>query len=138
MTVTLNTVDPEVGRRIYAYAERDGEVLKGLEGAEVLLENQLAGVERAIGLGMIVKINSILIPGINDAGHLEEVARTARGLGVYIQNITPLIPLGRFRELEPPSCDELRRTRFRCERIVRQFRRCRQCRADAVGIPGRE
>ena len=138
LTVTLNTVDPEIGASIYAYAEYDGGVLKGIEAARVLLESQLTGIEKAVRLGLVVKVNSILIPGVNDKGHLEQVARIARQLGAHVQNITPLIPLGEFRDVQPPSCDQLRSTRRRCERVIAQFRRCRQCRADSVGIPGRE
>jgi len=138
LTVTLNAVNPSIGQKIYAYVEHRGQVLHGLAAAERLLENQLAGLETACRLGMIVKINSILIPAVNGDGHLEEVARTASQLGAYVQNIMPLIPLGRFRGLEAPSCHQLRWTRFRCAQIIRQFRACQQCRADAVGIPGQE
>jgi nitrogen fixation protein NifB len=138
ITVTLNAVDPDIGRRLYAYVRYDGELLKGVEGARILLENQLSGIEKAVRLGLVVKINSILVPGINDDGHLVKVARTVKKLDAYIQNITPLIPLGRFKHLEAPSCDELRWTRFQCEQIIGQFRLCRQCRADSAGIPGRE
>ena len=137
ITVTLNTIDPEIGKTIYAYVKYNGEVLRGVEGAKILLENQLTGIEKAVRLGLTVKVNSILLPGINDNGHLEKVARTVKKLGVYIQNITPLIPLGRFKHLEASSCDELCWTRSCCEQIIRQFRLCRQCRADSVGIPGR-
>ena len=138
ITVTLNAIEPELGAKIYAYVRHSGKVLQGIKGAKMLLENQLIGIEKAVKLGLVVKVNSILIPGINDNGHLEAVAGTIKKLGVYIQNITPLIPLGKFKHLEAPSCDELDRTRFRCERIIKQFRLCRQCRADSVGIPGRE
>ncbi len=138
LTVTINTVAPAVGARIYAYVKHNGELLKGVEGARALVENQLIGIEKAVGLGLVVKVNSILIPGINDNGHLEKVAEAVKDLGAYIQNITSLIPLGRFKHLEAPSCDELRETRFGCERIIKQFRHCKQCRADAVGVPGTE
>lgn len=138
LTVTLNTVDPEVGVKIYDYVEYDGKVLKGMEGAKRLLENQLIGIERAVEFGLTVKINSILIPGVNDGGHLEKVAGTVKKLGAYIQNITPLIPLGKFRHLEAPHCDELRRIRSRCERVINQFWLCKQCRADSAGIPAFE
>ncbi len=138
VTVTLNTVDPEMGARIYSYVKRNGETVKGARAAKMLLDDQLDGIRKAVSLGLIVKINSILIPGINDHMHLERVARTAKSLGAYIQNITPLIPLGRFRHMEATSCDELRWTRFRCEQIISQFRLCQQCRADSAGIPGNE
>jgi nitrogen fixation protein NifB len=138
VTVTLNTVDPEIGARIYAYVKYNGQMARGIRAAKILLDNQLDGIKMAVSLGLVVKVNSVLIPGINDDMHLEKVARTAKNLGAYIQNITPLIPLGRFKHMEAPSCDELRWTRFRCERIISQFRLCQQCRADAVGIPGRK
>ena len=138
LTVTLNTVDPEVGKRIYAYIQYDGKVLKGMKGAKILLENQLIGIEKAVKIGLTVKINSILIPGINDGEHLEKVAKTVKKLGAYIQNITPLIPLGKFKHLEAPSCDELCRIRSRCEQVINQFWLCKQCRADSVGVPARE
>jgi nitrogen fixation protein NifB len=138
MTVTVNVVDPGIGERIYAWITRNGKVLSGIDGAKALLENQLIGIEKAVGLGLIVKVNSILIPGVNDGGHLVEVAKTVKMLGAHVQNITPLVPLGKFKHLDAPGCDELRRTRAQCEQAIRQFRRCQQCRADSVGIPGKE
>jgi nitrogen fixation protein NifB len=137
LTVTLNAVDPALGERIYSHADTGEGVLVGREAAAALLARQLEGIRRAAGVGITVKINSILIPGVNDDGHLEQVAHTGHAAGAQVQNITPLIPLGRFRGLEPPTCAELYRTRARCEQIIPQFRLCRQCRADAVGVPGR-
>lgn len=136
LTVTLNAVEPAIGARIYSHVHLDGDVLTGPEGAAALLARQLDGIRRAAGLGITVKVNSVLIPGVNGAGHLEHVARMARALGAAVQNITPLIPLGRFREIEPPTCAELHETRLRCEHLLPQFRHCQQCRADAVGVPG--
>ncbi len=138
LTVTLNTAEPEVGQRIYACVRHGGEVLRGKKGAEFLLKNQLKGIEEAVRHGLIVKINSILIPGINSGEHMRRVAETAKKLGAYIQNITPLIPLGSFRSLRTPRCDELRRTRSDCAKVIRQFTFCKQCRADSAGVPGRE
>jgi len=137
LTVTLNVVDPWIGEKIYSRVRWENKILNGVEGATVLLRNQLTGIKKAAELGIFVKINSVLIPGVNN-GHLVEVARKAKSLGVYIQNITPLIPLGRFRELKSPSCDQVFQTRLQCEQIIRQFRLCKQCRADSVGIPGLE
>ena len=137
LTVTLNTVDPALGERIYSHADTGEGVLVGREAAAALLARQLEGIRCAAGVGIIVKINSILIPEVTDAEHLQRVARAGRAAGAQLQNITPLIPLGRFRDLEPPTCAELHRTRAQCEQIIPQFRLCRQCRADAVGVPGR-
>ena len=138
ISMTLNIINPEIGARIYSYVRYNGKVLKGIKGAKVLLQNQLTGIEKAVKFGLVVKINSILIPGINNNGQLEKVAETVKKLGVYIQNITPLIPLSRFKYLTAPSCDELHLVRSKCEQIIKQFRLCQQCRADSVGIPGSE
>jgi nitrogen fixation protein NifB len=49
-----------------------------------------------------------------------------------------LIPLGEFDNLIAPTCDELREVRVTCEAVIPVFRACKQCRADAIGIPGKE
>jgi len=85
----------------------------------------------------VVKVNSVLIPGVNDT-HLEEVARAMRGLGAYTMNIMPLIPKAKFAGIAAPSVEELKRVRDTCGSIIRQFRHCKQCRADAMGVPGEE
>lgn len=137
ITVTLNTLDAEIGTRIYTYVNYKGKVLKGIDGTRILLYNQIIGIDRAVKLGFTIKVNSILIPGVNN-GEMVKIAETAKNMGAYIQNITPLIPLGKFKYLEVPRCDELRKIRSQCEKIIKQFRRCQQCRADAVKIYGKE
>ncbi len=136
-TVTVNAVDPDVGSKIYSYIYLDGSILRGPSGANALIRNQLDGIVMAVEAGVTVKVNTVLIPGIN-SDHVVEVAKETKRRGAYIQNIMPLIPLARFRSLRPPTCEELRRARDNCEKIIPQFRLCKQCRADAVGIPGHE
>ncbi len=135
LTVTVNAVSPEVGEKIYAFVRHGGRVLRGREAFSTLSRNQLLGLRRAAELGMAVKVNSVLIPGINDS-HLLEVAEVVKELGAYTMNIIPLIPQGRFAHLEAPSQEQLERVRAECSKVIRQFRHCRQCRADAVGVPG--
>lgn len=137
LTITINAVDPEIGSRIYSFVNYRGKVLRGEKAFEVLNRNQLQGLEMAVDLGMVVKVNSVLIPGINDA-HLLEVARAVRDLGAYTMNIMPLIPKAKFASLPEPSQEMLERVRDECADIIRQFRHCKQCRADAVGVPGEE
>lgn len=137
LTVTVNAVSEEVGERIYAFVRENGRVLRGREAFAVLSRNQLLGLRQAAELGMVVKVNSVLIPGINDS-HLAEVAEEVKALGAYTMNIIPLIPQGRFAQLGAPPREMLERVREECSRIIRQFRHCRQCRADAAGVPGEE
>ena len=61
-----------------------------------------------------------------------------KGLGAYVMNIMPLIPQAKFKDVPPPTTAELNRVRDECEAVIKQFRNCNQCRADAIGVPGEE
>ncbi len=132
VTITINTVNPDTIPKIYTHIQGKMDT----ETAEKFIQTQLTGIELCVSHQMIVKVNSILIPGISE--DLEEVAAQAHKRGAYIQNITPLIPLAELSGVRSPTCEEIQTTREKCEHILPQFRLCRQCRADAVGIPGKQ
>jgi nitrogen fixation protein NifB len=136
LTVTVNAAESQVGKRIYSWVSYGGSVHRGDEAAGLLLTKQFDGIAKAIDAGLAVKVNAVLIPGINE-GQMPKIAARSREAGVGIMNIMPLIPSGRMRHLPSPSCDELRRARSECEEILPQFHRCEQCRADAVFLPHR-
>jgi nitrogen fixation protein NifB len=135
LTVTINAATPETAARVYAWMRYKGRLHRGLSGARLLVENQFKGLGMAAAAEMEVKVNSVLIPGVNDA-ELPLIASRAASLGARIMNIMPLIPSGEFTSRKAPGCEELRDARARCERRLPQFRLCKQCRADACGIPG--
>lgn len=137
VTVTVNAVEIEIAMKIYAHVEYKGERLYGFKASELLISKQLEGIEKALQMKMLVKVNSILIPSINDK-HMVEVARATASRGAYIQNIMPLIPLARFKDFSPPEFAEIEDIRKKCEYFIPQFKHCRQCRADSIGIPGLE
>ncbi len=136
VTVTVNTVDPVVGAKIYEYVNASGVRYSGEEGAQILMERQLQGIKEISSKGIFVKINTVLIPEIN-GDCLGDVAMKCSEMGAKIMNIVPLIPVGKFADERPPTCEELSSVRFVCEKHLEQFRVCEQCRADACGIPGR-
>ena len=137
LTVTVNAVRPEIGAKIYEWvAPLDGPVLRGEEAAELLWERQREGMRLAAEAGIPVKVNTVLIPGIND-DHVVEVAKAVRAVGAILMNITPLIPAFDLSDVPRPSGREVREAREACEPIIPQFRLCKQCRSDACGIPGR-
>ena len=107
-----------------------------IEGAKMLIENQLAGIKRAVELGIVVKINSVLIPGINDE-HIEAVAKKTSELGASILNIIPLIPQNGMAHIPAPTCQQLDEVRRKAGAYIDVFRHCQHCRADALGIPGK-
>jgi nitrogen fixation protein NifB len=135
LTITINAVDPEIGAKIYPFVRYQGKTYQGLEGAEILMRNQLEGLRQAAQLGMVIKVNSVLIPGVNDE-HLVEVAKVVKSLGAYVMNVMPLIAQANFKDVTPPTLKELTRVRNLCEPYLKQFRDCNQCRADAIGVPG--
>jgi len=137
LTVTINAVDPEIIAKIYSHINYNGKIIKGIEAARILHENQINGLKAAIAENILVKVNTVLIPGINDH-HIEEIAKTVSGLGAFIMNVMPLIAQGKFANITPPTTEERAEIQKRCEPYVKQMRHCRQCRADAYGLLGKD
>lgn len=137
VTITINAVDPDVGEQIYSHVRYRGRTYRGRAAFELLHRNQMTGLREAALRGMVVKVNSVLIPGVNDR-HLVEVARAVKDQGAYIQNIIPMLPLAKFAHLPEPTLAEVERARAECGAVIEQFRNCQRCRADAIGVPGEE
>ena len=137
VTITLNAIDPKVGAKIYDWVRYKNKVYRGEEAARLLIEKQLRGVEALTERGIVVKINTVLVPSIN-MEEIPKIAKEAAKRGASLMNIIPLIPIHRFSKLEGPSCGELEMARAAAERYIPQFRLCKQCRADACGVPGLE
>ncbi|MDS1030778.1 radical SAM protein [Bacillota bacterium LX-D] len=136
VTVTVNAVQADVLQNICSYIVYSGHHMTGKEAALWLLLAQLAGMKRISELGATVKINTVLIPGINDS-HIGEIARVTAGAGASLINIIPLIPQNEMARFRPPDCTELNAAREAAEKYLPVFRHCQQCRADACGIPGK-
>lgn len=135
VTVTVNTVNPDTGARIYAWV-RDGKIVyRGVQAAKLILSRQIEGIQRLKESGMIVKVNTIIIPGVNDT-EVCEVASAMAELGVDIQNCMPMYPNAGtpFGNLREPSHQEMASIRSSAEKIIPQMKHCARCRADAVGL----
>jgi len=137
ITVTLNAIDPAIGEKIYTFVEYNGKRLHGREAAELLLDHQMRGIEEAVKRGMLVKINTVYIPGINDK-HIPEIAKKVGAMGVFNFNIIPIIPQYKFKDIVPPTTEEKMKMHELCSPYVRQMRHCQRCRADAVGLLGHD
>jgi nitrogen fixation protein NifB len=137
LTITINAVDPVVGEKIYSFVHYKGQTLHGKKAFELLNSNQLEGLRLAVEAGIVVKVNSVFIPGVN-SDHLVDVAKTVHRLGAYIMNIMPLIPQAKFAGIPAPTLKDVQLVRNICGDIMFQFHNCVQCRADAVGVPSEE
>ena len=137
LTVTINAIDPEVGARIYGHIIYHGKHYSGVEASRILIANQLEGVRRAGQLGMTIKINSVLTPGIND-GQIPLIAEKVKGLGAFVMNIMPIIPQAELAHITPPTEEYLNEIKKKNEGTIGQFAHCKQCRADAIGLIGQD
>ncbi|MBQ9589488.1 MAG: radical SAM protein [Butyrivibrio sp.] len=135
LTVTVNAVDPEIEAKLNDFIIFHGKKYEGVEGARILIENQLKGIKKVADAGVTIKINTVLVPGINDE-HISEIARTVKELGALMYNIIPLIPQHKLSGIPRPTCEQLEKAREDAEKYIKVFRHCAHCRADAVGVPG--
>ena len=132
VTVTVNAVDAQILSEICSYVSVNGRVYEGEEGAKILIKAQKRGIEKMSALGAVIKVNTVLVPEINDF-HIEDIARAVKVWGASIMNIIPLIPQFEMAHLQPPDCSELNRARACAEKYLPVFRHCQHCRADAAG-----
>jgi nitrogen fixation protein NifB len=137
VTVTVNAVDPGIGARIYAWMRLGKRVIRAEQGAEILLARQLEAIRGLKKRNIIVKVNSIILPGINE-DHIEAVARKMKELDVDLFNCMPYYPStgSEFEHLAEPAPETVKAVRKSAGEHVRQMRHCTRCRSDAVGLLG--
>lgn len=136
LTVTVNAVDPEIESRLNDYIIYHGKKIEGVEGAKILIQNQLEGIRKIAEAGITIKVNTVLVPEIN-GNHIEEIAKTVKKAGARIYNIIPLIPQHELKNCRAPVCAEIDAARTAASQYIDVFRHCQHCRADAVGVPGK-
>jgi nitrogen fixation protein NifB len=137
VTLTVNAVDPAVSARIYAWVRDGKKIYCGEAGAALLLARQRRVIAELHARGIVVKINTIVVPGINDT-QIKPIAVEMRGLGVDIMNCIPIYPVedtpfASLPSLPPARVAEIRET---AGRYLPQMNHCTRCRADAVGLLG--
>ncbi|MDD4867740.1 MAG: nitrogenase cofactor biosynthesis protein NifB, partial [Mycobacterium sp.] len=147
VTITINMVDPAVGEQIYPFVNYKGKRYVGREAAKVLSDRQLEGLQMLTERKILAKINSVMIPGIND-DHLVEVSRTVKSMGAFLHNVMPLVSAPEHGTVfglagqRGPTPQELKALQDRCAdddgAEMNMMRHCRQCRADAVGLLGED
>ncbi|HYN58962.1 MAG TPA: nitrogenase cofactor biosynthesis protein NifB, partial [Rubrivivax sp.] len=143
VTITINMVDPEIGAKIYPWIFWQHRRVTGIEAATILHKQQMLGLEMLTARGVLTKVNSVLIPGINDE-HLIEVNREVKKRGAFLHNIMPLISEAEHGTVfgltgqRGPTAQELKAVQDACMGGANLMRHCRQCRADAVGLLGED
>lgn len=145
VTVTINSVDTtgKIGSEIYPWIFYNNKRYYGEEAAKILLERQLEGMKKCVENGILIKANSVLIPGVNDK-HLPEVAKKLKEIGVFLHNIMPILSEPEFGtkfalDGVPSATDQQQmEVQEACGMDMKLMQHCRQCRADAVGLIGED
>ena len=134
VTITINAIDAEIGAKVYDWFKVGKRIFRGIEGATLLLESQFAALASLKAHGITVKVNSIVIPGVNDF-HITEIAKEVAKRGVDIFNCIPMIPVegAKFSNLVEPNHDVMFKIKKEAEEYLPQMKHCQRCRADAVG-----
>ena len=139
VTLTINAVQPETGAEIYAWVRHRKKVYRDSKAAELLLDNQLEALRMLKQKGVTAKVNSIIIPGINDR-HVIEVAKTVSELGADIFNALPYYNTEEtlFENIPEPHPELVTAIQEKTAQYLPQMKHCARCRADAIGIIGQE
>jgi nitrogen fixation protein NifB len=138
VTLTVNAVDPSIGAGIYAWVRDGRTIYRGEAAAAHLLVRQKSAIAALKTAGITVKINTIVVPGINQ-DHICEVAEEMRKLGADIMNCIPLYPVEDtpFADKEELPGGEIKLLREQVAGYLPQMEHCTRCRADAVGLLGK-
>lgn len=135
VTVTVNTVNPEIGARLYSWIHWKGKKMAGTAAASLLLDRQLDAIARLKARAITVKVNTVVIPGVND-DHVPAIAAKIAGLGVDLHNLIAIIPIPGtpLDKVASPSREFMASLRRAAELYLPQMHHCMRCRADAVGL----
>ncbi|MHB1361592.1 MAG: radical SAM protein [Thermoleophilia bacterium] len=137
VTITVNALDAMVGASIYEWIRLDDRIYTGVEAAGILIERQLQIIQLLKRAGLIVKVNTVVIPGVNDH-HVIDIARKMKELTVDIYNAMPVYPVKGtpFASVKEPRGREMRAIRDQARAFLPQMTHCARCRADAAGLIG--
>lgn len=137
VTITVNAIDPKIAAKVYAWVRHGKKVLRAEDGVKILLDKQIEAIKELKKEGITVKINSIVIPGINDA-HIVDIAEKMSDLGADIFNALPYYPNegSAFADIPEPTNEHMNHLRKEAGKYVHQMTHCKRCRADAVGCLG--
>jgi nitrogen fixation protein NifB len=105
----------------------------------VLLDNQLEAIKKLKEAGITAKVNSIIIPGINDH-HTVAVAEKVSELGADILNCLPYYQNEGtvFENIPEPEPQVVKSIQDKAQEYLPQMKHCARCRADAIGLIGEQ
>jgi nitrogen fixation protein NifB len=139
VTITINAIDPDIAAQMYGWVRYNKKVYRGIEAGKLMIEKQFEAIKLLKAKGITVKINTIIVPGINDE-HAVEVAECVAAMGADIMNCIPLKPTEdtAFESIEEPEPSLIHKIRKQISTFIKPMEHCQRCRADAAGLLGRD
>lgn len=139
ITLTINSLRVETLKEIYQWVRYKKRVYRGEEAAHIMITHQMAALSAAVRAGMKVKVNSIILPGLNDH-ELDEVARKVAEMGASTMNCIPLIPAegSAMEDFPKPSGISVHEIVKSISEYITPMTHCARCRADAAGMLGHD
>jgi len=139
VTITVNALKPETLSKMYRWVRYNRQVYRGEEAGHLLLGQQMKCIELLKAKGRIVKINTVVCPGVND-GEVEDIARKVALLGADTMNCIPIYPVKDtgFEHLKEPATEMMKHLKCSVSKYLHPMTHCARCRADAAGIIGHD
>lgn len=137
VTITMNAIDPEILSKVFSWVRFNKKVYRGVEAGRVILEQQLLSLKMLVAKGITVKINSIILPGINEH-HIVEVAKLVAEMGAETLNAIPVHPNKDtlLEDIPEPSFAMKHKVQTDVAKYLKPMLHCARCRADAAGKLG--
>ena len=135
VTITVNSIDPAISATVCKWVDRDRRRIYGMEAAAELIRRQLEAIELLKSRNFTVKINSVVIPKVNEY-HIAFLAKKMGSMSVDLMNLIPIIPVKGtdMENIRPPDNATLCKLRKTAGAFVPQMHHCTRCRSDAVGM----
>lgn len=139
VTITMNAIEPEIAAQIYAWVRFNKKIYRGLEAGKLVIERQTEAIKLLKQHNITVKINTIILPGINEH-HIVEVAKYVSSLGADLMNCIPVHPNKdtAFEDIEEPSKQMVHDIQKQISEYIKPMKHCARCRADAAGLLGKD
>ncbi len=133
ITVTVNTISPDTGAGIYGEISYLGRKYSGVEGANILLQNQISGISYLAAHGISVRVNIEVLAGINEE-EIRDIVRMAGECGCRLTNILQRSHSmeGEHNGPEAYGSGRISSLRRECESILPQSYYCKPCNAATV------
>lgn len=139
VTLTINSFRVETLKKIYKWVRYNKKVYRGELAALTMLEQQTNSLKALVERGITVKVNSIIIPGVNDT-EMEEIAEKVAEMGASTMNCIPLIPAegSEMADFPKPSRECVKEVVKQVSKHIKPMTHCARCRADAAGMLGKD